>query len=158
MAHTQTERGRETYRHTRWPTRRHSERETHRHTRWPRAVMYMAPPLRPGTHSHSMYVCVSVCMSVFDCACDCVPAHTHSYTHSHSMYVCVSVCVFVQVADREDPIGDASRDTLRRHIVDLMLQAPLRVQRQVGEAVTLIADHDFPQQWDYLLQARAHTK
>jgi hypothetical protein len=130
-----------------------------------------------------MYVCVSVCMSVCLYVCLCLYVCRVSVCMSVCLYVCmsltvpvtaswptltptrthtvcmsVSVCVFVQVADREDPIGDASRDTLRRHIVDLMLQAPLRVQRQVGEAVTLIADHDFPQQWDYLLQARVHTK
>ena len=60
-----------------------------------------------------------------------------------------------QHEDKPDPLGDESRETVRRHIVDLMLQAPAAVQRQVGEAVTIIADHDFPQRWDYLLQVCA---
>jgi len=51
-----------------------------------------------------------------------------------------------------DPLGDESREAIRRNIVDLMLLAPAQVQRQVGEAVTIIADYDFPHKWDYLLQ------
>ena len=57
-----------------------------------------------------------------------------------------------------DPLGDESREAIRRNIVDLMLLAPAQVQRQVGEAVTIIADYDFPHKWDYLLQVRPRGK
>ena len=57
-----------------------------------------------------------------------------------------------------DPLGDESREAIRRNIVDLMLLAPPQVQRQVGEAVTIIADHDFPHKWDYLLQVRSRAQ
>jgi exportin-2 (importin alpha re-exporter) len=49
------------------------------------------------------------------------------------------------------PIPAADRTTIRSHLVSLMCSTPPDVQRQLAEAVSIIAKHDFPAQWPTLL-------
>jgi exportin-2 (importin alpha re-exporter) len=43
------------------------------------------------------------------------------------------------------------KDTIKTHVVELMTSAPPDVQKQLGEAVSIIAKYDFPKQWETLL-------
>eukprot|EP00007_Cunea_sp_BSH-02190019_P007722 CAMPEP_0174241034 /NCGR_PEP_ID=MMETSP0417-20130205/21527_1 /TAXON_ID=242541 /ORGANISM="Mayorella sp, Strain BSH-02190019" /LENGTH=227 /DNA_ID=CAMNT_0015320221 /DNA_START=10 /DNA_END=690 /DNA_ORIENTATION=- len=56
-------------------------------------------------------------------------------------------------ANGEHVIGDAEKDLIKQHLVELMLKTPLRVQRQLSEAVFLISRVDFPHKWEGLLPA-----
>lgn len=49
------------------------------------------------------------------------------------------------------PIADVDRDTIKSHLIDLMCTTPPDVQRQLSEAVSIIAKYDFPQKWNGLL-------
>jgi exportin-2 (importin alpha re-exporter) len=50
-------------------------------------------------------------------------------------------------------IAMSDRDTIKTHLIDLMCTAPADVQRQLAEAVSIIAKHDLPlDQWESLLQ------
>ena len=44
------------------------------------------------------------------------------------------------------------RQTIKTHLVDLMLKSPPQIQRQLSEAVSFIAEQDFPHKWESLLQ------
>ncbi|KAJ3230620.1 importin-alpha export receptor [Chytriomyces hyalinus] len=50
-----------------------------------------------------------------------------------------------------DKILPADRVAIKTHIVDLMITAPHSIQLQLSEAVTMIADNDFPAQWSNLI-------
>lgn len=54
-------------------------------------------------------------------------------------------------ADDTTPIPDADRDVIKINLVDLMCSAPKDVQKQLGEAVSIIAKHDFPDKWENLI-------
>lgn len=40
---------------------------------------------------------------------------------------------------------------VKQNIVNFMVQLPPNLQAQIGEAISLIADSDFPDKWDYLI-------
>lgn len=48
-------------------------------------------------------------------------------------------------------VQDAEKEEIRQHIVDLMLRAPDKVRSQIGEALTIISEYDFPGKWPSLL-------
>ncbi len=43
------------------------------------------------------------------------------------------------------------KETIKTHLVELMTNAAPDVQRQLGEAVSIVAKHDFPEHWSSLL-------
>lgn len=47
-------------------------------------------------------------------------------------------------------IPDSDRDTIKVNLVDLMCSSPKAVQKQLGEAVSIIAKQDFPAKWEHL--------
>ncbi|KAJ2553633.1 importin-alpha export receptor [Coemansia sp. RSA 1933] len=51
----------------------------------------------------------------------------------------------------EDPLSETDRTTIKQEIVQLMLTTPKQLQLQIGEAVSIIADTDFPEQWPDLI-------
>lgn len=53
-------------------------------------------------------------------------------------------------------IALSDRDTIKTHLVDLMCTAPADIQRQLAEAVTIIAKYDFPKLWTNLLGQLVH--
>lgn len=48
-------------------------------------------------------------------------------------------------------ISQEERATIKSHLVHLMCTVPPQIQAQISEAISLIADVDFPQRWDNLL-------
>lgn len=48
-------------------------------------------------------------------------------------------------------ISDEDKEVIKAHVVELMTTAPIDVQKQLSEAVTLISNHDFPVRWPNLL-------
>jgi exportin-2 (importin alpha re-exporter) len=58
---------------------------------------------------------------------------------------------WVPAEDAGNPIPQSDRDTIKTHLVNLMCSTPPDVQRQLAEAVTLIAKSDFPEHWPTLL-------
>ncbi|CAM9100747.1 unnamed protein product, partial [Ectocarpus fasciculatus] len=50
-----------------------------------------------------------------------------------------------------DPIPQSDREAIKNHLVALMCTTPPDVQRQLAEAISLVAKADFPQQWTSLL-------
>lgn len=40
---------------------------------------------------------------------------------------------------------------IKREIIPMLVQLPVQLQRQVGQAITLIAESDFPHRWDSLI-------
>ncbi len=48
-------------------------------------------------------------------------------------------------------IPDAEKETVRAHLLDLMLSAPPRARAQLGEALAIISRADFPARWPALL-------
>ncbi|KAJ1668693.1 importin-alpha export receptor [Coemansia sp. RSA 1813] len=51
----------------------------------------------------------------------------------------------------EDLLSADDRRTVKEEIVSLMLTTPKKLQLQIGEAVSIIADNDFPEQWPDLI-------
>jgi len=49
------------------------------------------------------------------------------------------------------PVAQPDRDVVKTHLIDLMCKVPPDVQRQCGEAVSIIAAADFPEKWTDLL-------
>ena len=45
----------------------------------------------------------------------------------------------------------SDRTTIKTSIVDLMLQSPESLQKQLSEAVTVIGKYDFPEKWPELM-------
>ena len=60
---------------------------------------------------------------------------------------------WVPEGENEDlqPLSDSDRTPIRNFLVELMCVTPSDVQKQLAEAVTLIAKHDFPDKWVGLL-------
>lgn len=48
-------------------------------------------------------------------------------------------------------ISTQDRTTIKMHLVELMCTVPHRIQSQVSESISLIAEVDYPQNWDNLL-------
>lgn len=47
------------------------------------------------------------------------------------------------------PLEDVTK--IKQEIVDVLVQLPSQLQRQIGEAITLIAECDFPHRWENLI-------
>lgn len=56
-------------------------------------------------------------------------------------------------------IPDGERSSIKSNVIELMTTAPYDVQKQLAEAVSIIAKYDFPEQWqDLLPQLAARLK
>lgn len=53
--------------------------------------------------------------------------------------------------DEPNKIHQTDRDTVKQLIISLMLKAPQMVQRQLGDAVSIIGKEDFPAKWPNLI-------
>ena len=56
------------------------------------------------------------------------------------------------VEDEPNKISSADRETIKKRIVNLMLKTPEVIQRQLSDAITIIGQEDFPNNWQGLLQ------
>lgn len=52
----------------------------------------------------------------------------------------------------EDSINSSDRAAIKDFIVELMLQSPEQIQRQLSDAISIIGREDFPEKWPDLLQ------
>lgn len=57
-----------------------------------------------------------------------------------------------RIVDSIDNIAMQDRDTIKGGIVGLMLKTPEAIQRQLSDAITIIGEEDFPDNWKGLLQ------
>ncbi|KAJ1966324.1 importin-alpha export receptor [Dipsacomyces acuminosporus] len=57
-----------------------------------------------------------------------------------------------QNEDTEDTISAEDRKAVKDEIVSLMITVPKQLQLQIGEAVSIIAENDFPEQWPELIR------
>ncbi|XP_063967955.1 exportin-2-like [Lytechinus pictus] len=55
------------------------------------------------------------------------------------------------VEDEPNKISDEDRLKIKKKIVGLMLSVPLKLQRQLSDAISMIGKEDFPDKWDTLL-------
>nr|XP_054772876.1 exportin-2-like [Lytechinus pictus] len=55
------------------------------------------------------------------------------------------------VEDEPNKISDEDRLKIKKKIVGLMLSVPLKLQRQLSDAISMIGKEDFPDKWDSLL-------
>ncbi|BFZ62404.1 importin-alpha export receptor [Saitoella coloradoensis] len=53
--------------------------------------------------------------------------------------------------DDDKKISESDRGSIKREIIGLMISVPPLLQVQLGEAVSIIADTDFPHNWDTLI-------
>ncbi|KAJ2368139.1 importin-alpha export receptor [Coemansia sp. RSA 2610] len=58
---------------------------------------------------------------------------------------------WAQSEEAEDTISQADRQAVKSELVGLMISAPKKLQLQLGEAVSIIADNDFPEKWPELI-------
>ncbi|KAJ2785075.1 importin-alpha export receptor [Coemansia interrupta] len=56
-----------------------------------------------------------------------------------------------QNEDTEDTLSVEDRKAVKSEIVSLMITVPKRLQLQIGEAVSIIAENDFPEEWPELI-------
>ncbi|KAJ2725564.1 importin-alpha export receptor [Coemansia sp. Benny D115] len=56
-----------------------------------------------------------------------------------------------QSEDSEDILVEEDRQAVKSEIVTLMITVPKRLQLQIGEAVAIIAENDFPEKWPDLI-------
>ena len=56
-----------------------------------------------------------------------------------------------QWTSEDSKLSGEDRAAVKHAVVDLMLRAPDNIQRLLSEGIAIIADHDFPQEWDDLL-------
>ncbi|KAJ3031576.1 UNVERIFIED_CONTAM: importin-alpha export receptor [Siphonaria sp. JEL0065] len=56
-----------------------------------------------------------------------------------------------QIEGEPDKLHAPDRASIKASIVDLMIISPTSIQLQLSEAVTMIADNDFPEQWTELV-------
>ena len=56
-----------------------------------------------------------------------------------------------QWASEDSQLGEADRISIKTKVIELMLHAPDSIQRQLSEAIAIIAKHDFPERWQELL-------
>lgn len=64
----------------------------------------------------------------------------------------MSTSLFVYKDAEETVIPADNKSAIKSAIVDLMITVSPIIQLQLSEAVSIIADHDFPQKWDTLIQ------
>ena len=57
----------------------------------------------------------------------------------------------------QDKISQSDRLAIKSKIVPLMISLPTSLQVQLSEAVTIIADNDFPLQWENLIPVISFT-
>ncbi|KAJ3285574.1 importin-alpha export receptor [Borealophlyctis nickersoniae] len=57
-----------------------------------------------------------------------------------------------QTEGEEDKVAQKDREAIKGRIVQDMISTPPAIQAQLSEAVSLIADNDFPMEWDTLMQ------
>lgn len=53
--------------------------------------------------------------------------------------------------DEDDKIYREDRETIKTHIVNLMLSSPESIQKQLSDAISIIGKYDFPDNWPGLL-------
>lgn len=53
-------------------------------------------------------------------------------------------------------ISPQDRDTIKNNLVELMCTVPPQIQAQISESISLIAELDFPQRWNNLLDTLVH--
>jgi len=70
---------------------------------------------------------------------------------AHSLTLC-------SVQDEEGnyklPLDEVN--TIKRELIGLMIACPSTIQTQLGEAISIIADSDFWERWDTLVQVRLY--
>lgn len=54
-------------------------------------------------------------------------------------------------SDQVDRIDPQQRVLIKQHITKFMLESPAHIQRQLSEAITIIGQSDFPEQWPSLI-------
>jgi exportin-2 (importin alpha re-exporter) len=59
-----------------------------------------------------------------------------------------------QTASGEYKLPENEVTTIKQNIITLMTQVPSNIQNQLGEAVSVIADSDFWERWDTLVDVR----
>lgn len=52
----------------------------------------------------------------------------------------------------DDKINEATRECIKRYIIDLMLESGEAIQKQLSDAVSIIGKYDFPEKWSGLLE------
>ena len=57
-----------------------------------------------------------------------------------------------RVVDQQSKVSAADRNTIKKNIVRFMLKNPDVVQRQLSDAITIIGQEDFPNNWKGLLE------
>ncbi|KAI9492719.1 armadillo-type protein, partial [Zychaea mexicana] len=53
--------------------------------------------------------------------------------------------------ENADKIAPQDRQTIKAQIVDLLISVPEKIQLQISDALAIMADEDFPDKWDNLL-------
>ena len=56
-----------------------------------------------------------------------------------------------QIPGEDDWIAEQDREAVKSAIVEIMMHVPSTLQLQISEAVTIIANNDFPQRWPNLI-------
>ena len=46
------------------------------------------------------------------------------------------------------------RDLIKAEIVQLLISVPEKIQLQISDALAIMADEDFPEKWDNLLEVK----
>ncbi|CCI49622.1 unnamed protein product [Albugo candida] len=54
--------------------------------------------------------------------------------------------------EKPNCISTNEKELVKQHLVDLICRMPEAIQKQLSEALATIGEHDFPQDWNYLLQ------
>ncbi|KAI8903551.1 Cse1-domain-containing protein [Gorgonomyces haynaldii] len=57
-----------------------------------------------------------------------------------------------QIEGEPDYVSESDRQTIKQVVVQLMISVPNALQLQISEAVSIIADNDFPAKWQQLIQ------
>ncbi|ORX43587.1 Cse1-domain-containing protein [Piromyces finnis] len=57
-----------------------------------------------------------------------------------------------QIEGEADYLPENDRIRIKEGIISLMINVPVKLQRQLNEAILIIADNDFPQKWPNLIQ------
>jgi len=57
-----------------------------------------------------------------------------------------------QIEGEPDYLPETDRVKIKEGIINLMINVPVKLQRQLNEAILIIADNDFPQKWPTLIQ------
>jgi len=53
--------------------------------------------------------------------------------------------------DVGDRVHASDRDTIKTHVVNLMLTSPAAIQKQLSNSIAIIGQHDFPDKWQTLI-------